>query len=362
MAEQSRSIRADARRWGQTPRTSAARGFTIIEMFVVLGVVLLLLTILIVAIDGTRRSARVAADELTARSLSVAVQQFEDQFGFLPPLVNDGEPVSPPGIEPLIEEERGAARDVFLRVRTRSNEFLRGRVDDGDPDSVDPRDRDVVRYFDGQRFVDRRYSKLSLSYYLMGTLSARHPSTGEPVDGVEGPGFRSPSPDGQFARRGSPIDPLFTPRDSGRLQATYIDELEYREHGQPAPTSVTAGQDRSLDKTVLLDSFGRPFRYYRWNNDELVAADQQLGTFDNTPAILGDPLRWDSWRTEDWSPSADNPELRGARYAIVAGGENGLIGTELNADIDEALGNSPGLNDLTVRNRAWRDNIIEVGR
>lgn len=342
---------------------SQRRGFTIIELFATVGIVLLLLTILIVAIDTTRNSARSSADQLTARGLSVAVTQFEQEFGFLPPLVNDGEPVSPPGIEPLVTERRGPANADFLRIRTRDDGFLRARVDDGDPDSIDPRDNSVARFIQADgRVIDKRYSKLSLTFYLMGTLGARHPSNNEPVDGLDGPGFRAPQVDGQFSERGRAIDPLFTARRADRLVPTFVDPLEYGEHGEAVPNSAAQAQTRSLDKTVLVDSFGRPFRYYRWKNDELLEADQLMGEFDNTPPILGTPLRWEQWNDERWSPAEDDPGLRGGRFAIVAAGQNGLFGTETAADIDRIMTDPETEKQGRGRFGAWSDNIVEVGR
>lgn len=191
------------------------RGFTLIEALVVIIVIGILATLIFSAIGAARRSAISTAERAMIRSISVSVSQFEQEFGFLPPLVDDSTPLGPTR-QPLI----------------RSDAFLRSDEEPNEP----------------------RYSRYSLVFYLMGVLDAPM-AGGEPIDGSRGPTFTKPRPDGSFTRSGRAYEPLYDlSRQPERLQ-------------------------RDANDSALVwmnDRWGQPIRYYRWLHDATVQDTDDL--------------------------------------------------------------------------------------
>lgn len=302
------------------------RGFTIMELLITIAVVGLLIAILIVGIGGALRFARRNVDAQTIASLKVAVEQFENERGFLPPLMVDGRPLAN-------DDTNGPLDSGLLGPVIRDDDFLAQRNTDVD--------------------ADKRYSKFSLPYYLMGACQVNN-TEGDPVDGAPGPSFRAPRRDGLFDPRGRVLEPSFTPRDPSRLIQGYVDPLEYSEHGMSfgGADSTPPGS-----KVALVDRNGRSFRYYRWINSETGGAVTGRGQVLNIPRIFQDPVT----RSDVNASAADtSSEFAGARWAIVGAGPDGYFGTESLAAFQEKQGS--GLTNLeTAQRKAWRDNIVEVG-
>lgn len=310
-------------------------GFTLIELMVVVLIIGILATLISVGLAAALRTARQAAERHELNGLSMGASAFRDEFGFLPPLVNDGAPLSSDSEGPILENTpRAGVNSVALRDRR----FMTWREANG-----------AMR--DGP---DERYSKFSLPIYLMGAL-------GERVDGVDGPGMREPRNDGLFAAGGREYEPFFEPRREASLVRGYASREEFAEHGEAFPTSVAALDNPS--KAAFVDRNGRAYRYYRWEPSETgeVSGNVPPIALRNIPQILQDPRFWDD---SDRFPGQgeDAVDIRGARYAIVGAGPSGLFGTEPVDLIRERLGLRAGLAEDEVRRRAWEDNIVEVGR
>ena len=66
------------------------RGFTIVEILVVIVIILVIVGLTFVSINAAVGGGRLQAERTTVQGLALAVEQFTQQFGFPPPLVQDG--------------------------------------------------------------------------------------------------------------------------------------------------------------------------------------------------------------------------------------------------------------------------------
>jgi len=325
----------------------SARGFTIMEMMATLIVIGVLISLLLVAISGVVDSARGAADRQSLMGMRIAIDQFETEFGFLPPLVNDGPPLSP-GLDDGPVDPNG-------RVVVRDAAFLTGRLPSG---AEDP---DIIVDNGDSGYSDKRYSKVSLPYYLSGASSADTPG-GEPIDGVDGAGFRTPLQTGGFDPAGRRYGPLYD-MESSRIARSYFNQLEFLEHGEPVLNNI---QRNRPEVVAYIDRNGRAFRYYRWINSDPPADASELGEFMNVPRILLDPWKWSDMNASAASGSA---EIAGARYAIIGAGRDGVFGTEPRDSLIAAFRRRGGIDEINdpppleyLRSIGIEDNVVEVGR
>ncbi len=251
-------------------RRPPPRAFTLLEVAIVVVIIATIASLAFVALAKVIKSSRDAAQRQTIMSLKQGVDHFKQQFEFLPPLVNDngrGGPVDPLTFNPII------------------------------------RDAAFLRYEPGTNPADPRYSVYSLPYYLMGVLDVK-------FDGVAGPGFTRPDPDGSFHRRGKTYEPFFdTSGDPERLVRDPSD----------------------INRVTLVDRWKNPIRYYRWM-PRFVPGGANQGQVQNynVPAELRDP--------------AGSAQQRDAEFAIVSAGADGVIDRSGFAATDN------------------RDNIVEIGR
>jgi len=331
-----------------------AAGFTLIEILISLAVIAVLISLITVGVRGALRQGKGLSEQFTASGLQTAVEQFRNDFGFEPPLVADGAPLSTEDEGPVIDDPR---RNGFKRIGVRDRAFLLARNDMGD---IDEAIVGAVNGYSGlsSSFSDKRYSKFSLAFYLMGECGARHPENGDPIDGVQGSGMLTPLRDGRFDPRGSRHESFYQPRSADKVRRQYVEAIEFEEHtGSP-------GSDLQGDPSTaaILGIADRAFRYYRWENLPLTDPTAKLGTFLNVPKILQDPATW-----SDPDASSDEAEYRAGRYAIVGSGVDGAFGTEPVAFLEDALGTSLSNPDdpkavAALRARAMADNAVEVGR
>jgi len=373
-------------------RNNPRNAFTLLELLVVIVIIATLISILLVGFGAARRAARAAGDRQAVSGLDLAVTQFDNDNGFIPPLVFDGEPQEMTATrKPEATEAAGGEGPVF---EVEPDQWV---VSVWDAGSEDGDDLEVLRQRNmntgeplamnsGQEaWADPRYSRYALAYYLAGALPAE-------VDGVDGLGMYRPQEGGGFrgvgavvGRGRTTVDPYIeTGAASVNIKQNYVDANEYAEHGLPVLTQDEAN-DVATDslgrfRTAVTDRNGVAYRYYRWEKGRRdgnlpdgrpnIVVERTLDL--NIPAALTDPaLRFEGLSATsdaelEIDVTAGDTELRGARYAIVGAGEDGLFGTE---DIDvilEALGRSAGTSlseegQAELRRQVWKDNVMEVG-
>ncbi len=373
-------------------RPATRTGFTLIELLVVLAVILVIAGLLLAGLARSVGKARASVGERAVGALVTGVDQFKAEFGFLPPLIHDGQAMASDGYAPeglpavgsqagwpVVRRSVGGLSVDQLAVWSESDgtinsynsygNFIRRRVGPG---------TDAVRLPAGtawniaSAWEDRRYSKFSLPYYLSGI-------GGRAVDGVEGPGMSRPLFNGQFegvllraARVGTPRDryePVIdTNRQSLRLVTGYQHRADYAEHNATMPAADTVPDSHA----AFVDPWGRAFRYYRWEPGRLVNGRLVVqNSLDlNIPPVLINPEVYARVRNADGSAdardidlTAGSVELRSARYAIVSAGPNGLFGTESIEHIAQVLGQAATTEAdiIRLRKMAWEDNIVGLG-
>lgn len=388
-------LNADGQTESSSQRAAKAQaqrtGFTLIEVLVVIAIIGLIAAFLVTGLARASNGAKRSASQRSAAAIAQAVEQFEIEFGFLPPLVHDGLSVSggdddyrplpfnpsDPFIDGPVKEVVGSAytfRTLVVWSDGLDYNFFRRR--DGSEqinlDGGGEWDEDAA-------WEDRRYSKYSLAYFLTGVLD-------KDIDGVRGPGYARPIADGSFLGIGYPVgasrdryEPLMdTDRRGARLSQDYVEPNEFPEHlldgSDPLDRSAiyASYQDYQRDALVsIVDAFGNAFRYYRWEpgrvvNGQLVV-ENQLDL--NLPPVLIDPVELakvenNTANLDQADLTSGNTNLRNARFAIVSAGPDGLFGTEDLKTIADALGveEPSDLEEIAkLRQDVWADNAVEVG-
>jgi len=372
------------------------------------GIVVVLISLLGVALGRATESARLAASQRGAEAIAAAVEQFEERFGFLPPLVHDGPLISAGDTQIMPEkpdgtrtegplEELNANEYDFRRIvawvpnTTHNLDFLRRRSGTIGSDPVALEAGGGAWSID-DAWDDRRYSRYALAYYLTGAL-------GRDVDGVAGEGMARPSADGSFVGVGYPVGYPVSSRtlgatrdrsktlldtDSGAIDVRtgYARPADAIEHGAASvpPDALRAGDVYALydaaqldDLVALVDNFGNAYRYYRWehgrlNNEGRLVVETTLDL--NIPPVLLDPVLVAQLQNDDNNPdqidlTAGDPALRSARFAIVGAGADGVFGTEPIGYLASALGaEDPGGDEAGVvelRTKAMEDNVVALG-
>lgn len=287
-----------------TQPRSARRGFTLLEVLLVVVILTVLAALLFVAIGAAVRTVRRSAEQQYVRALATAVEQFKQSAGVVPPLVadgpgdNDGPLVFNPAVgQPARPRLKGENNGDLTQVPR----FLRYEVNNtpGNP---------------------TRYSEYTLAIYILGVL-------GKKYDGFDGPGFTKCETDGVFTRAGSVTQPLF-------------DVSRNTERVRRLPT--VGGEDDPAARTVLVDRWNNPIRYYCWL-PTLHKTGTGLASVYNTPTPPGNnAAQAKEIRSYNVPPGVGNPltntELRSARAAIVSAGPDGRI-DDTNPDSPDNLDN-----------------------
>ncbi len=363
-------------------RNNPRSAFTLLELLVVIVIIATLISILLVGMGAARRAAQAASDRQAVSGMSLGVTQFKQDHAFIPPLVFDGEPLELTTTRRPESTTTAGGDGPVYSVDT--NRWVVSIWDAGSGDDAEilrQRDRNTgvpLALPGGQSaWADPRYSKFALAYYLAGALPAE-------VDGVEGLGMYQPQESGGFRGVGAIVgrgrttyEPYIDTGSSNvNLAQTYVDANEYAEHGgvvidQSGIDTITS-DTLSRFRTAVTDRNGVPYRYYRWEQgrmDSVAGKIVKVRTLDlNIPAALTDPVLRRQGLDDPISEvdvTAGDTKLRGARYAVVGAGGDGLFGTEAIEVILESLGRSGSSPNAEVeaglRRQVWQDNVVEVG-
>gem|GEM_PF-1260048 len=267
-------------------RPCPARGFTLVELVVVLGIIALLVAVLVTAVSGARNTARVAQTTATMSAMTQGMVAFREDVGYLPPLLDENRALmSPPPLDD---------GNIFERLQgyysiTSPAEYLLGYGAHGvDGFGWDPDDEEY----------SSRYGPDGLD------ASSNGDPNGIYSDESERYGIRNPGPDGVWtstyaqSNKGTlegrydrflkgkvkdtgpvlgPYMSLPAPGVVGSLAWSFPEDEDYEGFGEWDATSIdsTSGQPRvffpgeeGYDKDgaqVICDAWGAPIRYYRLN-------------------------------------------------------------------------------------------------
>lgn len=346
------------------------RGFTIIELLTVVGIIVTLVGILIVAVSASSKAAQAASTRSVMGAVSRALVQFKTDMGYLPPVLGfQANGPSPVG-------NVGYLRDLILPPAI----------------SVAPIPAEVVQ-------IQNYYSMTTLIDYLIGPGGRDEDgyggiggalATGLGLKELPPGGIRSPLKDGVWGayanpRAGSQAIGGFSRRNlpqgatantstvanaSGRVLGPYLELKDGSSMGAIVGTDSVTGQPivakagdnnwNEIEPKVLLDYYGQPMRYYRRgyaNGDPVRIGGKTTG------GIGGAGMGWDLsdifvLRPKSFAP---NTEIVG-----LADG-NGDAATSRSLQTADFALFSSGPNqraDYTVRRDVTlfnEDNIVEVG-
>lgn len=211
------------------------RGFTVVELLIVVAVIILLLSILIVAMNQVVRGAQSANTISLMSSISQGLVKFKDDHGYLPPVLTDG-------------------RGVEFTFSGYSS------IHGPDPTHSDY-DADVQDW----------YSITTLAEYLIGFGPGDEDGYGYPPDEIPTTGIRSPGGDGVWGATiyGSQDGTLAarSPVNQGKRFGPYIELKDERLLGGVDPNGniVFPDEDPNFDTyaKVIVDYWGTPLRYLR---------------------------------------------------------------------------------------------------
>jgi|GEM_PF-2011350 len=376
--------------------------FTLVELLVAILVVSALISIVFIGARAVMKNARITADRQTVLSMKTAVEQFRQEFGFLPPMVQDvsvsglnrtwGTGASAQSVTQFpIQQETSTRLNRLVTYsfaladraggQNPERDYLRGYLGGG---PLDPNDSDGSVDYNQQPVAggraDRRFSTLSLPTYInaMGEAPLDPSKTGagdKVIDGVSGPEMFAPRDDGTFAGGGATTT-------TAKKYGAFMD-------GGRRGLNATPFLDQTGKSTGLFefrDRNGRAIRYYRWlRGKESTPSDTIGGLSDlakNVPSILhamhpndfptmSDPLNPSGVALKLMAARADydlksNSELKTADFAIVSAGPDGTFGdagTEGGAEgIAKNLSSGYGRDISLLKIEARSDNVVGVGR
>ncbi len=222
------------------------RGFTLVEVLVVIAIVAILASLLLVAVTKARNTAARSRTSSLLNGLKMATVQFKTDHGYYPPV-----------LRPEIDANAGSCYPEA--VPNLDEHRLMIDPISGDFDPV----QNIAAY---RNQINCWFSLTSPAEYLLGWGS-------EAEDGRDGLGLRSPGTDGVWGAAALTGD--FTnygeltarmPSDEGKVFDPYIDISDDRLIGSLTNAGVFFPGDANYDATapkVICDAWGTPVRYYR---------------------------------------------------------------------------------------------------
>lgn len=320
------------------PVKRQTRGFTLVEILTSILIIGIVAGLLVVGLRVASSTARSAVDRQTVSAIKVGISQFQQDFGFAPPMVKDQ----------AQNRELVVVSGGVLRISVYNPSVAADRAALTVPTLLPTADNP---------YRDNRYSEQSLAYYLAGGLGLKR--TADPnspvIDGVEGPGLYKPDTEGYFD---IPKDIREGSSTSNRVGTKYESFVNL---GGRAPTLVDAGETTGIRAVppgygmVLADRNGVAIRYYKWEGVHPVMVGRKSVEPTRNPVSIPTP---------DDRDIEKNPAARSAKWAVVAAGPNGVFGDEAIEVIGEKLGVAiSSVSQIAkARQTAEADNIVEFGQ
>lgn len=227
-----------------------SRGFTIIELLMVVFVIGVLMTILLVTVGKVRRGAEAVSAQRQLSAISNALEEFKNDLQYYPPLLgfdeegwNLGDP-APVGKRLIVPESLPGASNSLKRLRQAryGSEYT------------------LAAYLLGAGDIDGK----------VGDTSGDSPTPNQGAntdydDGAAGPGIRSPGPDRSWG--GAADRSRQNAAKTGRVFGPYLD---------PALLSKQLALDSEVGMFKITDLWGQPIRYYtNWPTSEGTLASRK---------------------------------------------------------------------------------------
>ncbi|NNF44223.1 MAG: prepilin-type N-terminal cleavage/methylation domain-containing protein [Phycisphaerales bacterium] len=310
------------------------RGFTLVEMLVVIAMIIVLLSLLLVGLNFATRTAQSANTRVLMQSMKQALVRFQEDVGYLPP---------------VLDEER--------------------RLVEGPSPSLSG-----AQY---RTEIQGWHSCTSLAEYLIGYGQNVQDGYGSTDLGeVPFTGIRSPGLDGVWGAGFGPIadrNPVIT----GRVYGPYFQLEDERLLGglTPGGDIVFRDQDPDFDSypKVIVDYWGRPIEYFRRNyppgaiTQSYRAVDYDGdGNLDAVPTLsgvirlrpfelpVGAGTDVPAFLADDRDDRTTSVALQSAEFALFSPGPDGGFTSLYRYDVSiDPTGATP--EELN------RDNIVEVG-
>ncbi|MHC4348027.1 MAG: type II secretion system protein [Planctomycetota bacterium] len=300
------------KRWGGISQGSSGatgpRGFTIVELLIVIAVIIMLMSILIVAINAATRTAQGTNTRALMASMKQALVRFNGDIGYLPPVLGIPNPVN-------LDADNHDLRKLF-GPRGVNRQWDASSSDDILPElrNGNPNNNYAIN-------VQDWYSVTTLAEYLLGYGHHNQdgygyisPNQGGPLyDGSPGQpderppeGIRDPGSDAVWGATinldadgglASRMQGVSESVDIGKVYGPY---LELRDEQAVAGVDwdparheliVTFPGDSNYDPygpKVLVDYWGKPIRYYRklYSPGDLRSPYRRIN---RTPPMLPEP-------------------------------------------------------------------------
>jgi len=292
--------------------------FTLIELLVVIAVLALLVGIAGVVYTNVVAGSRRAATQQFMRGLTVAIEQFYNDFGYYPPLL------APDG---MVNSNQGWNVESPQPQELDEIDFV-APIAQNDPNSA---------------LRNARYMSLvSLPLYLMG-VGDLAPTDYQPDDdparhdGVAGPGFRAPGADKAWGGARTRDDRTHRPSFTGRTYDPYMDVgsgRNWRRIADFRAVAATTDEDPAFDDPELLepearqfftfeDQWGGVIRYYRsWPTRDIE--DTSLRTIDRIPIeLLQESTLTAGFDADENFQTALERDLLNSPYALLSAGPDG---------------------------------------
>jgi type II secretory pathway pseudopilin PulG len=267
-----------------TRQSRGTRGFTIVELLIVIAVIIMLMGILIVAINAATRTAQGTNTRALMSSIKQALVRFKGDIGYLPPVLGDTSPT-------ILDADNHDLRKLF------DPRGENAQWDSSSDDDILPERRDGNPNNNYPVNVQEWYSVTTLAEYLLGYGHHNQdgygyisPDQGGPLYDGSSPtepderppeGIRDPGHDGVWgATINSAADGGLLSRmqgvsgsvDIGKVYGPYLELRDEQAVAgvdwDPATQELVVrfpgdGNYDPYGPKVLLDYWGKPIRYYR---------------------------------------------------------------------------------------------------